>query len=118
MLYFVSMNNQRPLTDLTAMREQAGLTVRELARQLNTSHTNVINWEKAGHVTKTEYLIPMSEALGVTVDELLGRPRPSRTVTPGGKMGKVLEEASRLPRRQQQKIIDIVEPFIREQAAT
>lgn len=110
------MSNEPTQADLTAMRERAGLTVRELARQLDTSHTNIINWEKAERITKTEFLIPMSEALGVTVDELLGRPRPSRTVTPGGKMGKVFEEASRLPRRQQQKIIDIVEPFIREQA--
>jgi len=116
MLYFMTMSKELPYADLTAMRDRAGLTVRELARQLETSHTNVINW--ARRVTKTEFLIPMSEALGVTVDELLGRPRPSRTVTPGGKMGRVFDEASRLPRRQQQKIIDIVEPFIREQAAS
>ncbi len=117
MVYFISMTTKQDIqVDLTALRKNAGLTVRELARQLGIHHTTILQWESSGKVAKSEFLIPMSEALGVTVDELLGRPRPSRTVTPGGKMGKVFEEASRLPRRQQQKIIDIVEPFIREQA--
>jgi transcriptional regulator with XRE-family HTH domain len=99
-------------THLTTLRERAGLTVRELARQIKTSHTNVMYWERTGKVGKTEFLLPMAKALGVTVEEVLGEPRPRKTITAGGKMGQLFEEASKLPRGQQDKVIAVLEPFV------
>ena len=93
------------------------MTVREVAQKVGTNHQTVLYWEKAGRVGNAELLVPLAEALGVTVEEVLGYPRPRKTVPVGGRMGEVLEAASRLPRKQQQKILDIVEPFIREQTA-
>jgi len=99
-------------THLTQLREHAGLTVRELARQVGTSHTNILYWERSGKVGKTEFLLPMAKALGVTVEEVLGEPRPRKTITAGGKMGQLFEEASKLPRSQQEKVIAVLEPFV------
>jgi len=99
-------------THLTRLREHAGLTVRELARQVGTNHTTVMYWERVGKVGKTEFLLPMAKALGVTVEEVLGEPRPRKTITAGGKMGQLFEEASKLPRSQQDKVIAVLEPFV------
>ena len=99
-------------THLTLLREHAGLTVRELARQVDTSHTNILYWERSGKVGKMEFLLPMAKALGVTVEEVLGEPRPRKTITAGGKMGQLFEEASKLPRSQQDKVIAVLEPFV------
>lgn len=60
----------------------------------------------------------MAKALGVTVDELLGEPKPKRVVTPGGKLGEVFDSVSKLPRRQQQKVIEFVEAFVDKKSAS
>jgi len=69
-------------------------------------------WERSGKVIKSEFLLPMAKALGVTVEEVLGEPRPRKTITAGGKMGQLFEEASKLPRSQQDKVIAVLEPFV------
>ncbi len=102
-------------TRLRTLRKRAGMTMREVAERVGTNHQTVLYWEKVGKVGNAELIMPLAEALGVTVEEILGYPRPRKTVPVGGRMGEVFEAASRLPRRQQQKILDIVEPFIREQ---
>lgn len=112
-VYFNTVSkDQKVSSHLTRLRESAGLTVRELARQIGTNHPNVLYWEKTGRVAKTEFLLPMSKALGVTVEEVLGQPRPRKTITAGGKMGRLFEEASQLPRGQQQKVVALLEAFV------
>ena len=106
-------NQDSPLRDL---RERAGISVRELARQLDIHHTNIVYWEKTGRVAKTELLPQLAAILGVSVEEVLGQPRPKRAPIAPGKLGQIFEAAARLPRRQQQKIIEFVEPFIRERS--
>lgn len=109
------MTQAAPVSPLRQLREHAGLSVRELARQLDIHHSNIVYWEKTGRIAKVELLPQMANVLGVSVEEVLGKPRPKRAPVAPGKLGQVFEAAAKLPRRQQQKIIDIVEPFIREQ---
>lgn len=97
---------------LKAFRQAVGLSQRELAQRVGVIHSNINYWENSGKLPKSELLIPISKALGVTVDELLGEPKPSRARVPGGKLGEVFNEASRLPRRQQQKIAEVVEGML------
>jgi transcriptional regulator with XRE-family HTH domain len=99
-------------TPLRELRERAGLTVRQLAKLIGTYHTNVSSWERTGRVAKTEFVAPLATALGVTVEEILGLPRSRQGPTPGGKLGQIFESASRLPRSQQQKIIEMAEAYI------
>jgi transcriptional regulator with XRE-family HTH domain len=99
-------------SNLRRLRETAGLSVRELARQIGESHTNVIYWERSGQIPRSDVLAPMAKALGVTVHDLLGEPRPGRVVAPGGKLGQIFEQVAKLPRRQQQKVIEMAEGFL------
>lgn len=103
-------------SDLRRMREAAGLSVRELARQIGESHTNVSYWERSGQLPRSDKLTAIAKALGVTVEELLGEPKPRRVAAPGGKARQVFEAVSRLPRRQQEKIVEVVEALVARHA--
>jgi len=116
-VYSSTMSNaEHTSSHLRDLRERAGISVRELARQLDIHHTNIVYWEKTGRVAKVELLPQLAAILGVSVEEVLGHPRPKRSPVAPGKLGQVFEAASKLPRRQQQKIIEFVEPFIRERS--
>ena len=118
MVYFISMNAEKsPVVDLAGLREQAGLTVRELGRRLDLHHTTILQWERAGRVAKAEFLVPMAELLGVTIEELLGQPKPRRATAPGGKLGELFRQVGELPRRQQQRIAEVVEDMVTAQLA-
>jgi len=94
------------------------LSQRELARQIEQDQSNVRYWETTGKFPRSDVLIPMAKALGVSVEELLGQPKPKRLQPAGGKLGQLFETASRLPRRQQQKIVELLEPYVREHSGT
>ncbi len=98
---------------LRQLREAAGLSVRELARQIDEQHTNVSFWERTGTLPRSSALVPLAQALGVTVEELLGEAKPSRVTNPGGKVRSVFERVQKLPRRQQDKIIEVVEALLK-----
>ena len=103
---------------LRALREAAGLSVRELARQIDEQHTNVLYWETSGNLPRSNVLMPMAKALGVTLEELLGQPKPKRAPPAGGRLGQIFERAAQLPRRQQQKIAEVVEALVDRHANT
>jgi transcriptional regulator with XRE-family HTH domain len=111
--YAENMANESRLRQL---REAAGLSQRELARQIGQDQSNVRYWETSGNLPRSDVLLPMAKALGVTVEELLGEARPKRVVSPGGRSRQLFEAVSKMPRRQQEKILDILEPFVRQHA--
>ena len=94
------------------MRKAAGLSVRELARQLNEHHTNISFWERTGALPRSNVIAPMAAALGVSVEEILGLDKPRRAAQPGGKVRAVFEQVQKLPRRRQGKIIEVVEALL------
>ena len=103
--YLVDMT--KTASRLRAFREAAGLSQRELARQIGQDQSNVRYWEQSGNLPRSDVLLPMAKALGVTVEELLGEARPKRIVSPGGRARRLFEAISKLPRRQQDKVLDI-----------
>lgn len=69
---------------LKALRQAAKLSQRELATLIGDVHTNVAYWETSGNLPRSNVLIPMAKALGVTVEELLGEAKPKRVPYPRG----------------------------------
>lgn len=102
---------------LRALRQAAGLSQRQLARQIGQDQSNIRYWEQSGNFPRSDVLIPMAQALGVTVEELLGQPSPKRNGTPGGRLGQVFQQVGRLPRRQQDKIIEVVQALLAQHAS-
>ncbi len=102
---------------LRALREAAGLSQRELARQLNVHYSNISFWESGAVPPRSDVLPAMAEILGVRVEELLGHEVKRKTVAaPSGRARRAFDQVSRLPKRQQQKIIEVVEAFVAQHA--
>ncbi|HSY54726.1 MAG TPA: helix-turn-helix transcriptional regulator [Opitutaceae bacterium] len=99
---------------LKTLRKAANLSQRELAALIDETHTNVAYWETSGNLPRSDVLLPMAKALGVTLEELLGAPKPKHSGAPAGKARQLFEAVNKLPRRQQEKIFDILQPFVRD----
>ena len=98
---------------LRTLREAVGLSQRELARQIDERQSNVSFWERTGALPRSDKLAAIAKALGVTVEELLGEDKPRRTAGPGGKVRSVFEQVQKLPRRRQDKIVEVVEALLK-----
>ncbi len=102
---------------LTLARERAGISQKELAQQLNTTQQRIAYWERHATGFRSEATIAkLTTVFGISADEILGTKPPRATASsPAGRARRLFDAISKLPRRQQEKILDILEPFVREQ---
>lgn len=101
---------------LLALRRAAGLSQVELARLVGESQQNIALWEQSDKPPRSDVLPKIGKALGVSVEVLLNVDLPAQTRRPGpaGKVHKVFEEVSKLPRKQQDKIVDVVSAIVED----
>jgi len=97
---------------LATLREQAGLSQQQLADKLKVTQQMIAYWERRSTCLRPEHLTALADALNTSVDELLGKAAPKVRGGPIGKVRQVFEAVSRLPRRQQRKIVELLEPFV------
>lgn len=98
---------------LRSLREASGLSLRELARQIGEQPTNLSYWERTGNLPRADLILPIARALGVTPEEILGQDKPARAAAPSGKVRTVFEQVLKLPRRRQDKIVEVVEALLK-----
>lgn len=111
----LTKNRPRQGARLAELRHNAGLSQAELARIIGESQQNIAFWEQNDKPPKSEVLIPMAKALGVSVEEILTDKKVVRkTGGPVGKLKKTFDEVSKLPRRQQDKIIEFVSALVNQ----
>ena len=109
----MSKADRPPLAQrLAALRRDAGLSQADLAQRIGTSASNVAFWELSGTPPRGEILPALARALGVSVDELLGVTPPKPAVAKG-RLQEAFQAAARLPRRKQQKIVEVVEALLK-----
>ena len=102
---------------LTELRQAAGLTQIQLADKLGVHPSNIGFWELSGTPPRGEVLPKMANALGVSVDTLLGvTPTKPKRQAAKGRLQSVFEAASKLPRRQQEKVAEFVGAFVKQHA--
>ncbi len=102
---------------IAALRTNAGLSQEELAQRVGVLQQTIAFWEQSDKPPRSEVLLELATALGVTVESLLNESNAKmvkRKGGPNGKLQKVFEEASSLPRRQQEKITEFVSAFINQ----
>ena len=110
---------QRPAQGrhLTALRKAAALTQTELATIIGVPQANIAFWERSDKPPRSDVLQPLAEALGVTVEVLLhpethqSSPR-GRQPRPKGQVAALFEAVSKLPRRQQRRIVDVLQALL------
>jgi transcriptional regulator with XRE-family HTH domain len=98
---------------LAQLRETAGITQKQLAEKLGVPLSNITFWERSEKPPRAEMLPKMAEALNVSVDTLLRiEPvKPKKSIAKG-RLQTVFEEVAKLPRRQQQKVVEMAEGFL------
>jgi transcriptional regulator with XRE-family HTH domain len=103
---------------LAALRRDAGLTQAELAEAIGEHQQTIAYWERSPRPARSDAIPKLARILGVSVEDLLNdanvpakQPRKSG---PTGKIDKLFDEVSRLPRRQQDKIAEFVSAFIEQ----
>jgi len=107
---------------LAAARKAKGITQRELADRLGTTREMVDYYERRAVNPALEVVRGCAKALNVPVIELLGSEdnnngRKRRRTGPTGKMRRLFEAASQLPRSQQEKLAAVLEAFVNQHAA-
>jgi len=101
------------------MREAAGLSQRDLAARLGIHHSNLGYWERSGQPPRSDLLPAMADALGVSIEQLLGHEtRRTNVVAPNGRSRLAFEAVSKLPKRQQLKIVEVVEALVAQHAVS
>lgn len=109
----------KPRTDfgarLAAAREKAGLSQRALAEAMDVAPQVVGKWERTASAVTSDTLKKLAVVLDTTADELLGLTPVNKQPGPTGKAKQLFEEVSRLPRKQQAKILEVVEAFVAAQ---
>lgn len=100
---------------LVSLRKAAGLSQAELAKLVRVSPKTIGFWETSAIPPRSDVLPRLADALGVHVDDILGdKPVEHRRPGPVGKLQRVFEEAAKLPRRQQDKIVEFLSPIVEQ----
>jgi transcriptional regulator with XRE-family HTH domain len=103
---------------LHRLREEAGLSQTAIAERLSIPQRTYAYWERADVALRADQLAALAEIFDISCDHLIGRePGNSKGKGPSGKLKKVFEQASGLPRRQQKRVVDIVEDMLIAQEA-
>lgn len=101
---------------LAVLRQQAGLTQVELANLIGEKQQTIAYWERSSRPPRSDALPKLARVLGVQLEDLVKSsgavPEPSPKIGPTGRVQKLFTEVARLPRRQQDKIIEFVSAFI------
>ncbi len=105
---------------LFELREAASITQAAISGRLGVSQRTYSDWERGSVAFTPSRLAELAAILGVDPSELLGSParRRAKAAAGGGRLGQSFEAISKLPRRQQAKILDVVEALLSQQTAS
>lgn len=100
---------------LAELRKAAHLSQAALGRLIGEKQQNIAFWEQSDKPPRSDVLPKLARVLGVSVEDLLSVSRPViRRNGPVGKVRKLFEEVSELPRRQQEKVVEFVSALVEQ----
>lgn len=106
---------------LADLRTTAGLSQQQVAEAVGVRQSTVATWERSPRPPKGDVLPALAKTLGVDLQSLI---QCDEIKTAAGRRGptsrfeKLVEEATKLPRRRQQRIADTLEALIAQEAKT
>ena len=103
---------------LASLRNAASLSQQQLADIVGVRQATVAAWERSPTPPRGEFLMPLSEALKVPLEELLktGTKKAAKHRGPESKLESLISDITRLPKRRQQRITSVLEALIAEEA--
>ena len=101
------------------LRQASGLSQQQLAKAAGVTQSNIAFWERSAKPPRGEVIPALAKALGVSIDELLKADSiqngKGRHPGPASRLEKLTGKLAELPRRQQTKILDVVEAMLAQQ---
>ncbi len=97
-------------------RETLGLSQVEVAAKLGINQASYGAWERDPVALRPEQVEQLAKVLNVSIEQLYGVAPPKSRGGPVGKVRRVFEAVSELPRTQQQKIVEVVEALVAKHA--
>lgn len=116
-----TLSKPRPVqgTHLLELRKAANLSQAELAELVGETQRNIAYWEQSDKPPRSDVLPKLAEVLGIRVENLLlPESQLRRRGGPVGKVRRVFEEVSRLPKREQNKIVETVSALVNQYRRT
>jgi transcriptional regulator with XRE-family HTH domain len=111
----LSTNRPKQGARLLALRTDAGFSQAELASLADEPQQNIALWETSDKPPRSDAIPKLAKALGVRIEDLFVETvKPNKPIGPTGKLRKLFESISTLPRRQQEKIVDFVRPVVEQ----
>ncbi len=104
---------------MAELRKARGLTQAELGELIGVNQTAIGSYEIARRRIPLSQVAPLSDALGVSVAELVDF-RPSSNGKPGPtpKLQRQIDQVGKLPRGKQKFVSDMLETVLKTAAAT
>jgi len=97
---------------MASIRQQRGLTQVQFAERMDTTQKMIDYYERRSPNPALDVMQKIAAALEANMTELLGEEaatvRAARKSGPSSKVQKVFDEVARLPRRQQEKIVEVI----------
>ncbi len=118
------MSGGRPTQDprtafgqrVRAAREAVGFSQAYVAEQLGITQSSYAHWERHRVALRADQIEQLAKILKVSTDYLFGHiPPKMRQTRPSGRSGLIFEAVAQLPRRQQQKILEVVSALVAQQ---
>jgi len=98
---------------LHTLREAAGLSQAAVAQKLGIKQPSYAAWERRSVALSHAQLQRLAEIFGVQIEEFFhSQPSALKRGGPVGRAKRAFEVVSKLPRSQQQKILDVVDALI------
>lgn len=101
---------------MATLRQRKGLTQTQLGARMNTTQKMIDYYERRSPNPTLNVMQKIAAALEISVTELLGEEavavRKGRNNGPVGKVREVFDRVSKLPRRQQEHIVNWVSAYV------
>jgi transcriptional regulator with XRE-family HTH domain len=99
-------------------RRRADISQRKLAQHLGVTQQTIATLERRTSMPRSSTLVKIAEILGVSPNELLGVKATTNSHSLArGRMHQTFNAVSKLPRRQQTKILEVVDALLAKQSA-
>lgn len=99
-------------------RLRAGLSQEQLAAKVGVAQRTIAYWERQPALLRPDQLVAVAKMLKVSVEALLCETPPVKAAKgPVGKVRQVFEAVNALPRRQQEKIVEVVQALVAQHTA-
>lgn len=102
---------------LAKLRNAASLSQQQLADIVGVRQATVAAWERSPTPPRGEFLLPLSDALGVNLEQLLAcNAKSPNKRGPASKLDALVSDISKMPRRRQQRITRMIEALVAQEA--